>query len=107
MVADRVQLVTRKAGAATGTAWESTGEGTYTVADDPDAPQGTSVTLHLKPADAEDSLQDFSAPRTIRGVVKRYSDFITWPILMAPDPAASTSGDSAAPGASADTAVEP
>ena len=94
MVADRVQLVTRKAGAHTGVRWESDGEGTYTVADEPDAPQGTSVTLHLKPEDTEDALEDFSVPRIIRGVVKRYSDFITWPIRMAPDrPAATDDSD--------------
>ncbi len=83
MVADDVVLITRKAGAHAGTRWESNGEGTYTVADEPDAPQGTSVTLHLKPADAEDSLEDFAEPYTVRTVVKRYSDFITWPIRMA------------------------
>ena len=85
MVADQVVLVTRKAGAPAGVRWESAGEGTYTVADEPDAPQGTSVTLHLKPADAEDSLEDFAEPYTVRSVVKRYSDFITWPIRMAKD----------------------
>ncbi len=86
MVADRVTLVTRKAGAHTGVRWESTGEGTYTVAEEPDAPQGTSVTLHLKPEDAEDALHDFTKPATVRSTVKRYSDFITWPIRMLPDP---------------------
>jgi len=84
MVADRVTLVTRKAGTHTGVRWESTGEGTYTVAEEPDAPQGTAVTLHLKPEDAEDALHDFTQPATVRSTVKRYSDFITWPIRMAP-----------------------
>ena len=83
MVADRVTLVTRKAGTHTGVRWESTGEGTYTVAEEPDAPQGTTVTLHLKPEDTDDALHDFSKPATVRGTVKRYSDFITWPIRMA------------------------
>ena len=50
---DRVVLVTRKAGAHIGVRWESTGEGTYTISEEPDAPQGTSVTLHLKPEDTE------------------------------------------------------
>ena len=84
MVADRVVLVTRKAGTHTGVRWESTGEGTYTVTDEPERPQGTSVTLHLKPEDAEDALHDFTNPATVRSIVKRYSDFITWPIRMAP-----------------------
>jgi len=87
MVADRVTLVTRKAGTHHGVRWESTGEGTYTVSDEPDAPQGTSVTLHLKPEDTEDELHDYSNPATVRRIIKRYSDFITWPIRMAPPPA--------------------
>ncbi|MFC0033077.1 molecular chaperone HtpG [Micromonospora chaiyaphumensis] len=82
MVADRVTLLTRRAGQAGGTRWESTGEGTYSVETVDDAPQGTSVTLHLKPADAEDNLHDYTAEWTIREIVKRYSDFIAWPIRM-------------------------
>lgn len=84
MVADRVVLLTRKAGAHTGVRWESDGEGTYTVTDVPDAPQGTAVTLHVKPEDTENALHDYTNPVTVRGIVKRYSDFITWPIRMAP-----------------------
>ncbi len=80
MVADRVELITRKAGSATGVRWESHGEGTYTVEDAPDAPQGTAVTLHLKPEDTDDALHDYTNPDTVRAIVKRYSDFITWPI---------------------------
>jgi molecular chaperone HtpG len=82
MVAERVELVTRKAGSATGVRWESRGEGTYTVEDAPDAPQGTSVTLHLKPEDTDDALHDYTNPDTVRAIVKRYSDFITWPIRL-------------------------
>ncbi|MEV4813148.1 molecular chaperone HtpG [Micromonospora avicenniae] len=82
MVADRVELLTRKAGEQGGTRWSSTGEGTYSVESVDTAPQGTSVTLHLKPADTEDSLHDYTAEWTIREIVKRYSDFIAWPIRM-------------------------
>ncbi|MGC1211497.1 MAG: molecular chaperone HtpG [Micromonospora sp.] len=85
MVADRVTLLTRRAGQNGGTRWESTGEGTYTVEAVDGAPQGTSVTLHLKPADSEDNLHDYTAERTIREIVKRYSDFIAWPIRMTVD----------------------
>jgi molecular chaperone HtpG len=66
--------------------WESAGEGTYTIADAPDAPQGTSVVLHLKPEDTDDALHDYTNPSTVRGIVKRYSDFITWPIRMGDEP---------------------
>ena len=82
MVADRVVLVTRAAGHG-GVRWESTGDATYTIAEADDAPQGTSVTLHLKPEDADDALHDYANPATVRTIVKRYSDFITWPIRLA------------------------
>ena len=83
MVADRVTLLTRRAGESEGTRWESTGEGTYTVEPVEDAPQGTAVTLHLKPEDPEDQLFDYTSEAKIRQIVKRYSDFIAWPIRMA------------------------
>ncbi|MEU2553401.1 molecular chaperone HtpG [Streptomyces sp. NPDC013313] len=87
MVADAVTLVTRRAGESEGTRWTSRGEGTYTLETVADAPQGTSVTLHLKPADPDNQLHDYTSPFKIREIVKRYSDFITWPIRMASDAA--------------------
>ncbi|MEV6491100.1 molecular chaperone HtpG [Actinoplanes sp. NPDC051633] len=80
MVADNVTLVTRKAGTDEGTRWESGGEGTYTIEDAPDAPVGTSVTVHLRPADEEDQLFDYTDEWKIKGIVKKYSDFIAFPI---------------------------
>jgi molecular chaperone HtpG len=85
MVADEVTLVTRRAGESQGTRWTSRGESTYTLEKVDDAPQGTSVTLHLKPADPENQLHDYASPWTIKQIVKRYSDFITWPIRMVPE----------------------
>jgi molecular chaperone HtpG len=85
MVADKVTLVTRKAGAADGVRWESEGEGTFTVEPVEDAPQGTSVTLHLKPEDTEDRLYDYTNTAKLTEIVKRYSDFITWPVRLGED----------------------
>lgn len=82
MVADKVELLTRKAGESEATRWESSGEGTYTIEAVESAPQGTSVTLHLKPEDAEDELHDYTSEWKIRSLVKKYSDFIAWPIRM-------------------------
>jgi molecular chaperone HtpG len=82
MVADKVELLTRKAGESAATKWESSGDGTYTVASVEGAPQGTSVTLHLKPEDKEDALHDYTSEWKIRTLVKKYSDFIAWPIRM-------------------------
>ncbi|SFB49783.1 molecular chaperone HtpG [Amycolatopsis marina] len=82
MVADRVSLLTRRAGESDATRWESSGEGTYTIETVDDAPQGTSVTLHLKPEDQDDQLFDYTSTWKIREIIQRYSDFITWPIRM-------------------------
>jgi len=86
MAADEMTLVTRRAGEAGGTRWSSRGEGTYTLERVDDAPQGTAVTLHLKPADAENQLHDYTSTWKIKEIVKRYSDFITWPIRLVPQP---------------------
>lgn len=86
MVADEMTLVTRRLGESGGTRWSSRGEGTYSLEKVEDAPQGTSVTLHLKPADPENQLHDYTSPWKIREIVKRYSDFITWPIRLVPQP---------------------
>ncbi|MBP8536190.1 molecular chaperone HtpG [Streptomyces sp. MK37H] len=93
MVADEVTMETRHAGESEGTRWVSSGEGTYTIEPVDDAPQGTSVTLKLKAEDAEDHLYDYASPWKIREIVKQHSDFITWPIRMAPAQAPATTDE--------------
>ena len=80
MVADRVTLVTRRAGEETGTQWESSGDGTYSVSDARRFSHGTSVTLHLKPMEEGESAEDFTKPYVIESIIKKYSDFVTYPI---------------------------
>ncbi|NKY56274.1 molecular chaperone HtpG [Nocardia flavorosea] len=83
MVADKVELTTRRAGETTATRWQSeAGSGSYTIETLDEAPQGSAVTLHLKPADAEDHLFDYTQEYKLREIVKKYSDFIAWPIRM-------------------------
>ncbi|MGH3535666.1 MAG: ATP-binding protein, partial [Pseudonocardiaceae bacterium] len=82
MVADKVTLLTRRAGEDHATRWESSGAGTYTIESVDDAPQGTAVTLCLKPEDKDDQLFDYTDAWKIKEIVKRYSDFIAWPIKM-------------------------
>jgi molecular chaperone HtpG len=86
MVADKVILVTRRAGESGATRWESSGAGTYTIEPVDDAPQGTTVTVHLKPEDADDHLFDYTAAWKVKEIIKRYSDFIAWPIRMEVEP---------------------
>ncbi|MFJ8032007.1 molecular chaperone HtpG [Streptomyces sp. NPDC096032] len=93
MVADEMTLLTRRAGEGEGTRWTSRGEGTYTLETVADAPQGTSVTLHLKPADPDNQLHDYTSAFKVREIIKRYSDFITWPIRMASEAPAADSDD--------------
>ncbi|MFE3754053.1 molecular chaperone HtpG [Nocardia tengchongensis] len=83
MVADKVTLTTRKAGETTGTRWESAaGSPTYSIAELDDAPQGTAVSLHLMAADEDDHLFDYTQEWKLREIVKKYSDFIAWPVRM-------------------------
>jgi len=82
MVADRITVVTRRAGTEEATRWESAGDGGYTLsaADRPAA--GTTVTLHLKPKDEEDGLKDYTQEWVLKDIVKRYSDFVSYPIRL-------------------------
>ena len=82
MVADRISMVTRRAGEDDATRWESVGDGTFTI-DEADRPNhGTSITLHLKPTDTDNGLEDFTDEWVLSRIVKRYSDFIPTPIVM-------------------------
>src|SRR3954466_5638761 len=79
IVADRVTLITRRAGltAEHGVRWESSGEGEFTVESVMRESRGTEVILHLR--EGEDELLSGSR---LRAIIKRYSDHITVPILM-------------------------
>lgn len=83
MVAEKVTLHTQKAGENNGVVWESSGDGTYTI-DEVPRPEGTgtTITLHLKKFEAEDNVSDFTEEWTLRSLVKKYSDFISYPIVM-------------------------
>ncbi len=80
IVADKVTLITKAAGTSSATKWESTGDGSYTIEETTKKGRGTSVTLKLKER-LEDE-PDYTDEWTIRGVVKRHSDFVSYPIVM-------------------------
>jgi molecular chaperone HtpG len=79
IVADKVTLTTRKAGADKdeATRWESSGEGDYTLETITKAQRGTEIVLHLK--DGEDEFLD---GYRLRGIVRKFSDHISIPIIM-------------------------
>ncbi|MEA2109073.1 MAG: molecular chaperone HtpG [Pseudomonadota bacterium] len=80
MVAERVVLTTRPAGSSEAIRWESAGGGSYTIEDCDRAERGTTVTVYLR--EVEDGDQDFTKEWEIRSTVKKYSDFVTYPICM-------------------------
>ncbi len=78
MVADRVTLATRKGGAAEkGCLWESTGDGTYTIEECSREQRGTEIVLHLK-----EEFKSYLDEWKIRSIVKKYSDYIQYPVVM-------------------------
>ena len=79
MVADKVTVVTRKAGADADSAvvWESESDGTYTIGNTSKEGKGTDVILTLK-EDEKQFLEEYE----LRKIVKQYSDFIEYPIVM-------------------------
>ncbi len=80
IVADKVSLITRAAGAEKGVKWESFGDGTYTIEETDRQSRGTSVILHLKKK-AKDE-KDYTDEWVIRNIVKQHSDFVSYPIVM-------------------------
>ena len=82
MVADRVELVTRRAGEETATRWSSTGDGSYQLEAAERDEVGTTIKLELKDTDKDDGQFDFAGEWTIRETIKKYSDFVAYPIKM-------------------------
>src|SRR5688572_14662900 len=80
IVADRVTLLTRRAGlpAAEGVRWESDGSGEYSIEPADRRARGTEVTLHLR--EGEDELLE---PWRVKAIVRKYSDHIGLPIVLA------------------------
>ncbi len=78
MVADKVTVLTRRAGEVDGWRWESDGKGSFTIDDAADAPaRGTRITLHI----AEEQ-QEYLDKARLRQIVKTYSDHIALPIYL-------------------------
>ncbi|MCB1690804.1 MAG: molecular chaperone HtpG [Halioglobus sp.] len=84
IVAERVEVHTRKAGepADTGVLWESHGEAEFSIEAKPKETRGTSITLYLKK-----DCKEFADDWRVRSVIKKYSDHISVPVLMAKPPA--------------------
>ena len=82
MAADRVSLVTRRAGKKAATRWESTGDGQYSLTSAQRDGHGTTITLHLKEPDSAAGIEDYADQWVLSRIIKRYSDFVTYPIIL-------------------------
>jgi molecular chaperone HtpG len=83
MVSEKVTILTRKAGETQGVRWESTGDGTYSIEECDKDNRGTTIILHLnKEFYGEGAEENFLDTYTLQSMVKKYSDYIRYPIKM-------------------------
>src|SRR5437763_5296606 len=78
MVADKVEVLSRKAGESGGWRWTSDGKGSFTIEPAANVPRGARITLHMREGDDK-----YLEPHRLRQIVKRYSDHIALPIVLA------------------------
>ncbi|MEQ5775369.1 molecular chaperone HtpG [Thalassospira sp. NFXS8] len=77
MVANKVEVITKKAGDSQAWKWTSDGKGEYTIAETEMEGRGTQITLHLN-----DDAKDFTEEHRLRHIVKTYSDHIGIPVVL-------------------------
>jgi len=92
IVAGQVEVHTRKAGddASAGVVWESHGEAEFSIESKEKNTRGTTITLHLKP-----DCSEFADDWRVRSVIKKYSDHISVPVMMAKPPEPVAEGEEA------------
>jgi molecular chaperone HtpG len=85
IAADKVSAETRKAGTNESWIWESEGDGTYTIKEGTRSTNGTTITMHMKSREASDENdveKDYLSTWTLRNIIKQYSDFVSYPIIL-------------------------
>ena len=82
MVADKVEVRTRRAGEEKGTSWVSSGDGTYSLEEIEKDGYGTDIILHLKPIDKDDGIRDYTKEWVLKDLIKTYSDYVAYPVKM-------------------------
>ena len=81
-VSDEVTVLTRKYGEENATRWVSSGADGYTVTEDTRDAAGTDVIMHIKPDTDDEDYSTFLETWKIRSLIKKYSDYVRWPIRM-------------------------
>lgn len=82
MIADKVTILTKKAGEDKAYRWESAADGSYTIEEAEKEKRGTTITISLKKEFTEDGEEDFTDTYKIESLVKKYSDYVRYPIKM-------------------------
>lgn len=82
MIADKVTVKSRALGSDEAFCWEAEGTDGYTVTPCEKESTGTEITLHLKPNTDDEKYDEFLDEYRIRAIVKKYSDYIRYPIMM-------------------------
>ena len=77
MVAEKVEVRSRKAGEEEGWLWTSTGKGSFTITEENDVSRGTKITLYLKP-----DAYSYAEAAEVRRIVRQFSDHISFPVIM-------------------------
>ena len=82
MVSDKVTVISKAYGSDTAYKWESSGADGYTITECEKDSVGTDVIMHMKPDDDNERYSDYLQAWKIMRLVKKYSDYIRWPIQM-------------------------
>ena len=82
MVSEKVTVISKKAGSEEAFKWESTGADGYTITPCEKDKVGTDIIMKLKPSTDDEDYDEFLDAYNIKSLVKKYSDFIKYPIKM-------------------------
>ena len=82
MVSDKVTVITKPYGSEKAWRWESSGAEGYTIEEAEKASHGTDIILTIKPSTEDENYDEFLEPYRLRELVKKYSDYIRYPIKM-------------------------
>ncbi len=82
MVADKVTVTTKSLKSDEAYVWESTGVDGYTIRDCVKDEVGTTIVMYIKPNTADEVYDEFLRPYRIKSIIKKYSDYVRYPIVM-------------------------
>ena len=82
MVADKIRVLSKPYGEAVAHVWESEGVSGYTIGECDKESFGTEIILYIKPDTDDEKYSEFLEEYRIRGLIKKYSDYIRYPIKM-------------------------